>query len=76
MLWGNQPDERQPLPVGRRYFRPVLRWLSAFLLVHFIAVLTVPAWITVDFMLERDRIARDLCVQRMVTEGLPTCHGE
>ena len=29
-----------------------------------------------DFMVERDRIERELCVQRMVPDEQRTCHGE
>lgn len=36
----------------------------------------VPAGIVAHFLLEKDRIARDLCVQRMVPEAMRTCHGQ
>lgn len=53
-----------------------MRGLSVFLLLHFIAVLVVPAWIVVDFLVERESIERELCVQRMVPDTERTCHGE
>ncbi|HQV39174.1 MAG: hypothetical protein IPO60_07130 [Flavobacteriales bacterium] len=53
-----------------------MRGISAFLLLHFLAVTLAPAWIVADFMVERDRIERELCVQRMVPDEQRTCHGE
>ena len=53
-----------------------MRTFSVVLLVHFLATTMVPAWITLDFLVERDRIQRELCVQRMVPDGQRTCHGE
>ena len=69
-------DEHQFLLRARYYFRPVMRGISVFLLLHFIMVLLAPAWIVVDFMVERDHIERELCVQRMVPDAQRTCHGE
>lgn len=42
----------------------------------YLAVLLAPFAITLDFLLQRDRIARELCVQRAVPEGERTCHGQ
>ncbi len=53
-----------------------MRGISTFLLLHFLAVMLAPAWIVADFMVERDRIQRELCVQRMVPDEQRTCHGE
>ncbi|MEO8066123.1 MAG: hypothetical protein ABI599_00380 [Flavobacteriales bacterium] len=46
------------------------------LLALYVGQLLGPALIITDFLVERDRIARDLCVQRELTEGMRTCHGE
>lgn len=53
-----------------------MRGLAAFLLVHFMAVTFAPGWIVADFLMERSRIERESCVQRMVPDGQRTCHGE
>lgn len=50
--------------------------LAKILLLHFLAVTFAPGWIVGDFMLERGRIERELCVQRMVPDDLRSCHGE
>jgi hypothetical protein len=57
-------------------FDPAMRTFSVVLLLHFLAITVAPAWITLDFLVERDRIEKDLCVQRMVADGQRTCHGE
>ncbi len=53
-----------------------MRLISALLLAQFTWVMMAPGWVVADFLLERNRIARDLCVQRMVADGQRTCHGE
>jgi hypothetical protein len=53
-----------------------MRFLAAFLLLQFTAVLITPALIVADFMVERDHIVRELCVQRMVPEAQRSCHGD
>ncbi|MBX2983191.1 MAG: hypothetical protein WBB32_01090 [Flavobacteriales bacterium] len=53
-----------------------MRGITAFLLLHFIAVTLAPGWIVADFWVEQDRIAQELCVQRMVPDAERTCHGE
>lgn len=53
-----------------------MRGLAIAFLLHFVAVSIAPGWIVADFMLERGRIERELCVQRMVPDDLRTCHGE
>jgi len=53
-----------------------MRGLTAFLLLHFIAITIAPGWIVADFWVEQDRIQRELCVQRMVPDAERTCHGE
>lgn len=57
-------------------FAPAMRAISHFLLFHFLVATLAPAWIVADFLLERGRIERDLCVQRMVPDAMRTCHGE
>ena len=58
------------------YLRPALRTLGTFLLLHFAMVTLAPGWVVADFLLERGRIARELCMQRMVPGDMRTCHGE
>ena len=53
-----------------------MRTISAFLLIHFLVATMAPAWIVADFLVERNQIEKDLCVQRMVADGQRTCHGE
>jgi len=53
-----------------------MRGVSSLLLLAYVALLFAPACIVTDFLLERDHIVRDLCVQRMVVEGKRTCHGD
>ena len=58
------------------YFWPAMRAFSVVLLLHFLAITVAPAWIMLDFLVERDRIERELCVQRLVPDGQRTCHGQ
>lgn len=53
-----------------------MRLLVIAFMAHFAVVLFAPGWIVADFMWERGRIERELCVQRMVPEDMRTCHGE
>lgn len=53
-----------------------MRTAASFLLAHFLVVLLAPAFVVVDFWVERDRIERELCVQRMVSGPQRTCHGQ
>jgi hypothetical protein len=53
-----------------------MRGISAILLLAYLALLLVPACIVADFVIERDHIVQDLCVQRMVSDGQRTCHGD
>ena len=69
-------DDQQQKQHCRTYFWPAMRVFSVVLLLHFIAITVAPAWITLDFVVERDRIERELCVQRSVPEGQRTCHGQ
>ena len=46
------------------------------LLFLFAATVAAPAFVMVDFLLERDRIIKELCVQRAVPELERTCHGQ
>jgi hypothetical protein len=50
--------------------------LGRFLLFLFAATVAAPAVVMVDFLLERDRIIKELCVQRAVPEMERTCHGQ
>lgn len=53
-----------------------MRGISAFLLFNFLVATMAPAWIVADFLVERGRIERELCVQRMVPDDQRSCHGE
>ena len=50
--------------------------LGRLLLFLFAATVAAPAVVMVDFLLERDRIIKELCVQRAVPEMVRTCHGQ
>lgn len=50
--------------------------LGRLLLFLFAATVATPAVVMVDFLLERDRIIKELCVQRAVPEMERTCHGQ
>lgn len=50
--------------------------LGRLLLFLFAATVAAPAFVMVDFLLERDRIIKELCVQRTVPEMKRTCHGQ
>lgn len=45
-------------------------------LVLIIALMMAPTVVLIEFTLDRERIARELCVQREVVEEMRTCHGE
>ena len=53
-----------------------MRSIAAFLLIQFIGLIVAPAVVVGDFWVERARIERELCVQRMVPGEPRTCHGE
>lgn len=46
------------------------------MLCALLAHLLVPACIVVDFLVDQDRIAKELCVQRLVPDDMRTCHGD
>ena len=46
------------------------------LLALYIGQLLAPALIMADFIVDRDRIERELCVQRERAADVRTCHGE
>ena len=50
--------------------------LGRLLLFLFAATVAAPAVVMVDFLVERERIVRELCVQRAVPEMERTCHGQ
>ena len=52
-----------------------MRAIPLALLCVLLAHLLVPACILVDFLVDRDRIANELCVQRLVPDDMRTCHG-
>lgn len=52
--------------------KPVL-WLALLL---YAGQFLVPAFIVGRFIAQRERIERELCVQRERAEGMRTCHGE
>jgi hypothetical protein len=58
------------------YLWGAMRIPPALLLLQFLVVNMAPGWVVADFLLERNRIERELCVQRMVPDDMRTCHGE
>jgi hypothetical protein len=52
-----------------------MRFPACLVLFALLASVFAPAIIVVDFLLERDRITSELCVQRLVPEQMRTCHG-
>lgn len=54
----------------------MFRSFSALLLVAVLAVMLAPAAILLEFLVDRARIERELCVQRDVVDAMRTCHGE
>ena len=53
-----------------------MRAIPSAVLCVFLAHLLVPACIVVDFLIDQDRIAKELCVQRLVPDDMRTCHGD
>ena len=53
-----------------------MRSVALALLAVVLLNLAVPFGIVADFLIERDRIARELCVQRLTPETMRTCHGQ
>lgn len=53
-----------------------VRALSHLLLAVYLTVLAAPCAITAGFIFDRDRIAKEFCVQRTLPEGQRTCHGQ
>lgn len=53
----------------------MLLYARSLLFVYLVTLLG-PAGIVLDFLLEQDRIARELCVQRAVPDAKRTCHGQ
>jgi len=53
-----------------------MRVVAASLFVLMVGLLLAPALVLVEFHADRERIARELCVQREVMEEMRTCHGE
>lgn len=52
-----------------------MRALGPVLLLVFLGHLLLPAGIVMDFLIDQDRIAHELCVQRLVPDEMRTCHG-
>lgn len=53
-----------------------MRGVAASLFVLMVGLLLAPALVLLEFHADRERIARELCVQREVVEEMRTCHGE
>ncbi|MCU0320288.1 MAG: hypothetical protein MUE88_09460 [Flavobacteriales bacterium] len=53
-----------------------MRGIAASLFALMVGLILAPAILVVEFHADRDRIARELCVQRDVVEDMRTCHGE
>ncbi|MBL0043747.1 MAG: hypothetical protein IPP33_04820 [Flavobacteriales bacterium] len=52
-----------------------MRFTAHVLLLALLASVFAPAIIVGEFLVDRDRITRELCVQRLVPEEMRTCHG-
>lgn len=52
------------------------RIIAPFSLLLFLVVLLAPSIVLLQFKVDQARIARELCVQRELMEGMRTCHGE
>lgn len=57
-------------------FGPVRLGLILSVLLLYAGQFLVPAFIVGNFIAQRERIERELCVQRERAEGMRTCHGE
>ena len=53
-----------------------MRAIPLAMMCVLLAHLLVPACIVVDFLVDQDRIAHELCVQRLVPDDMRTCHGD
>ena len=53
-----------------------MRAIAALLALWLIGLALAPGFIVADFLVERERIDRELCVQRLVPEEVRTCHGQ
>ena len=53
-----------------------MRAFAAVLALWLIGLALAPGVIVADFLVERERIDRELCVQRLVPEEVRTCHGQ
>ena len=53
-----------------------MRAIPLTMLCALLAHLLVPACIVVDFLVDQERIAQELCVQRLVPDDMRTCHGD
>lgn len=53
-----------------------MRAFAAVLALWLIGLALAPGVIVADFLVERERINRELCVQRLVPEEVRTCHGQ
>lgn len=52
------------------------RTVAGFLVVAMVLPFVLTATVLVSFHLERDRIIKELCVQRALPEAEQTCHGQ
>lgn len=53
-----------------------MRAIAASLFALMVGLILAPAIVVVEFHADRDRIVRELCVQRDVVGEMRTCHGE
>jgi len=53
-----------------------VRATGLVLLFLFAANLLLPGLVVVDFLMDRERIMQELCVQRIVPDEMRTCHGD
>ncbi len=52
-----------------------MRATALLLLLACLATVVAPALIVTDFLVRRERILTEICVQRMVPDEMRTCHG-
>ena len=65
-----KPDQKRPV-----YFA-LMRVFGPLLALLLVIELVAPTVVVLDFLVERDRIAKEFCVQRLTPESMRTCHGQ
>lgn len=63
-------------PSATVLFRRTMRVFGFLLGAWLLVIALAPGIIVADFLVERERIDRELCVQRLVPEEVRTCHGQ